>query len=145
VRSITAIAAILVSTSGMPEQPSPNQPVDDFIRRELDSVPHLEALLLLWNSRPKAWTVPEMGAALFVNDSYSRDILQNLTRRYVASRTEHDLYAYNPSPDRDPLIAAVDAEYRRNLIRITRLIHAKASPGVREFADAFRFKKDRES
>jgi hypothetical protein len=129
----------------MPEQPSPNQAVDDFIRRELDSVPHLEALLLLWNSRPKAWTASEIGAALFVNDTYSRDILQNLTRRYVASRTEHDLYAYNASPDRDALIAALDAEYRRNLIRITRLIHAKASPGVREFADAFRFKKDRET
>lgn len=143
-RIITGLAVILIGNSGMPEQPSPNQAVDDLIQRELDSVPHLEALLLLWNSRPKAWTISEMGAALFVNDSYSRDILQNLARRHLATRIDPDLYAYNGSPDRDPIITALDAEYRRNLIRITRMIHAKGSPGVREFADAFRFKKDRE-
>jgi hypothetical protein len=129
----------------MPEQPSANHAVDEFIQRELDSVPHLEALLLLWNSRPKAWTVPEMGEALYVNDTFSRDILQNLARRHLANRTDHDLFTYSTSPDHDSLVAALDHEYRRNLIRITRLIHAKASPGVREFADAFRFKKDRES
>jgi hypothetical protein len=27
--------------------------VDQFILDEIDSVPHLEALLLLWNTRPK--------------------------------------------------------------------------------------------
>lgn len=128
----------------MADQPSNDRALDEFIQRELDSVPHLEALLLLWNSRPKQWSIDEMGAALYVNDSTARDILQNLTRRQLAGRLDDETYAYSTSPDRDAVVAALDIEYRRNLIRITRLIHAKASPGVREFADAFRFKKDRE-
>jgi hypothetical protein len=128
----------------MPEQSPPNLAVDEFVQRELDSVPHLEALLLLWNNR-KPWTVEDMGAALYINDGVSRDILQNLARRHLALRTEQDTYTYNSaSPERDDLVAALETEYRRNLIRITRMIHAKASPGVREFADAFRFKKDRD-
>ena len=129
----------------MSEQTPLTPEIDEFIQRELDGVPHLEALLLLWNSRPKAWSVEEMAAALYVDEGAARDVLQNLTRRHLAQRTDHDSFAYDlTSPDRDALVAALDLQYRRNLIRITRLIHAKASPGVREFADAFRFKKERE-
>ena len=129
----------------MPHQVPSSNAVDEFIQRELDSVPHLEALLLLWNSRPKQWSVAEMGAALYVNDSAARDILQNLTRRQLATRADDESYAYHSaSPERDTLLAALEGNYRRNLIRISRMIHEKASPGVREFADAFRFKKDRE-
>jgi len=128
-------------SQGIPHNPA----VDEFVLRELDSFPHLEALLLLWNSRPKQWAVEEMGAALYVNDGAARDILQNLTRRNLASRAEDDTYAYlSASPEHNTLVSALDTEYRRNLIRITRIIHSKASTGVREFADAFRFKKDRE-
>jgi hypothetical protein len=128
------------------QQPSSSSAVDEFIQRELDGVPHLEALLLLWNSRPRAWTSAEMGAALYVSDSYARDILQNLTRHGLATHEESDLFSYqSTSPERDTLVATLETEYRRNLIRITRILHAKASPGLREFADAFRFKKDRES
>lgn len=127
-------------------QRTPNNPaVYEFVDRELDSVPHLEALLLLWHGRPKFWTIPQMGEALYVNDSYARDILANLTRRHLATRSEPESYAYNDSPERNALIAALEFEYSRNLIHITRMIHAKASPSVREFADAFRLKKDRET
>ena len=141
---ITTVAAILDCVAGMSPQTPPNPAVDEFIDRELDSVPHLEALLLLWNNR-RAWTIEEMGAALYVNDSVAREILQNLTRRRLAAHTGEDAYTYySASPEVDALVGALEAEYRRNLIRITRMIHAKASPGVREFADAFRFKKGRD-
>lgn len=128
----------------MEEQPNPNRPVYDFIQREVDSVPHLEALLLLWNNPSRGWTVPEMGQALYVNDGFARDILNNLVRRQLATRNDPELFEYKGSPELDPIVEALDREYRRNLIRISRMIHSKASPGVREFADAFRFKKDRE-
>ena len=129
----------------MADQAHIDRALDEFIQRELDSVPHLEALLLLWNSRPKHWSVQEMGAALYLNDSAARDILQNLTRRQLAARADDESYTYHSaSSERDTLLAALEATYRRNLIRISRMIHDKASPGVREFADAFRLKKDRE-
>jgi len=129
----------------MHERTPSSEAVDQFIQRELDTVPHLEALLLLWGTRPKLWSAAEMGAALYLKESGGRDILQNLTRRHLAVRTASELYAYSAdSLELDMLVAALEREYRRNLIRVTRMIHGKASTGVREFADAFRLKKDRE-
>jgi len=121
--------------------------VDEFILEHIDTVPHLEALLLLRNSRPKEWTVEEMASALYVSSGTARTILQSLTRRglLVAGRETPERFRYESlSSKRDRLVEAVDARYRKDLIRISRMIHSKASPGVREFAQAFRFTKERE-
>jgi hypothetical protein len=112
--------------------------IDEFILREMDSVPHLEALLLLWNSRPKVWSAEEMAGALYVQAGEAREILQGLTRRRLAERGAGDVFGYWGNAGEK------DALYRRDLVRISRMIHAKASPGVRDFADAFRFTKDKE-
>lgn len=128
----------------MNEETPYTKEVDEFILEQIDTVPHLEALLLLWNSRPKQWTVEEMANALYVPSGVARNILQGLARRGLLARQgAPDLYGYE-SGKRDGLIQAVDAAYRRNLIRISRMIHSKAAPGIREFAQAFRFTKDRE-
>ncbi len=39
---------------------------------------------------------------------------------------------------------SVDAVYRKEVVRISSLIHSKAPAGVRDFARAFRIKKDKE-
>jgi len=119
--------------------------IDEFILEQIDTVPHLEALLLLWNSRPKQWSVEEMANALYVSSGVARNILQGLTRRglLAGSRGASEWYCYE-SGKRDQLIEAVDVTYRRDLIRISRMIHSKAAPGIRDFAEAFRFTKDRE-
>lgn len=118
--------------------------IDEFILEQIDTVPHLEALLLLWNSRPKQWSVEEMASALYVSSGMARNILQGLTRRglLAGSRGASEWYRYE-SGQRDQLIEAVDDTYRRDLIRISRMIHSKAAPGIRDFAEAFRFTKDR--
>ena len=60
----------------MSEQSPFSGEVDRFIAEQIDTVPHLEALLLLWNSRPKAWTVPEMAHALYVPSELAENILR---------------------------------------------------------------------
>lgn len=128
----------------MNEKTPSNKEVDEFILAQIDTVPHLEALLLLWNNRPKQWTVEEMANALYVSFGVARNILQGLTRRglLVSSYGFPALYRYE-SGKWDDLVQSVDAAYRRDLIRISRMIHSKAAPGIREFAQAFRFTKDR--
>ncbi len=131
----------------MPEDTPSTQEVDQFIQSEIDTVPHLEALLLLWNSRPNQWTVLEMANALYVSPGAARNVLQSLARRgLLTSGTGEPLsYCYKPaSSQQNDLIEAVDFTYRKNLIRISRMIHSKAAPSIRGFADAFRFTKDRE-
>ena len=130
----------------MPERDPDKEEVDRFILDEIDTVPHLEALLLLWNSRPKQWSVDEMGEALFLTSGAAKEILEDLVRHglIAAVSGKADIYIYASLPEKDQLIAAVDTTYRKELIRISRLIHAKPSAAVRAFARAFRFKKDRD-
>lgn len=115
--------------------------VDQFILDEIDSVPHLEALLLLWNSRPKQWSADEMSKALYLESDATQLILRDMQNRGFAS-SESNLFSYLPNPDRDRLIDSLDRIYRREVIRVSTMIHSKASPAVRAFARAFRLKKD---
>lgn len=122
------------------------QAVDQFILNEIDSVPHLEALLLLWNTRPKQWLVDEMAKALYVPSDLAQRILQELAwRGLIATQAEPERYSYVPQSDEtEALMKSVDEIYRRELVRISRMIHGKAPSAVREFARAFRFTKEKE-
>ena len=123
------------------EENSLRREVDRFILDLIDSVPHLEALLLLWNSRPKRWMIDELARALYISNDRTREILLDLQQRDLAVVQSEQCF-YNTEYSRDALIAEVDRIYRRELVRISTMIHSKASPSVREFARAFRFKKD---
>jgi hypothetical protein len=63
--------------------------VDRFLLEQIETVPHLEVLLLLWTGRPRAWSVNEMAKALFLTPEPTRDILDNLARkRLIVSEGE---------------------------------------------------------
>lgn len=125
----------------MPEENHAKPEVDHFIIHQIESVPHLEALLLLWNQRPRRWSLQEMTKALCISSDVTQGILHDLQQRGLATGDDGG-YSYDPSSTHDSLIAEVDRTYRRELVRISRMIHSKASPAVREFARAFKFKKD---
>ena len=121
--------------------------VDRFILDEIDSVPHLEALLLLWRSAPLHFSAAQMAQQLYITHGQGTAIAEDLHRRGLISR-EHNspaVFFYDVQlVERNRLMEAVDATYRRELIRISGIIHSKPSPGVRAFADAFRFRKDKD-
>lgn len=132
----------------MMEEEQVRKAVDEFIAEQIDTVPHLEALMILWNSRPKEWTVPEMAKALYISDDAARTLLQDLSRRDLAVQMSApvETYSYQSiSEEQDALLRSVDAIYRREVVRISTIIHAKAPSSVREFARAFRFIKEKES
>jgi predicted transcriptional regulator len=121
--------------------------VDRFILEQIDSVPHLEALLLLFNNQPKAWSAEDMARSLYVRSETASKILDSLVQRRLIAlspQTPTD-YVYSPEDDeKNKLMESVDAVYRKEVIRISSLIHSKAPAGVRDFARAFRIKKDKE-
>jgi len=124
-----------------------NPEVFRFILEEIDSVPHLEALLLLWHNRAQPWAVPGVAKRLYVNPDTARQLLLDLHRRHLIATVpgSTELYRFDAgSPEKDRLIGEVDATYRRELVRISTIIHSKASTAVREFAKAFRITKERE-
>jgi hypothetical protein len=119
--------------------------VDRFILERIDSVPHLEALLLLWRESERAWTSETLAKRLWVVPAVAKGILEDLVRDQLLSPgTGLNEYRYQPDPEKDRLLGWVDDIYRKEMIRISTLIHSKASSAVREFARAFRLKKERE-
>jgi len=130
----------------MTEHEESQRTAEKFIQDHIDSVPHLESLLLLWNSRPRTWAVEEVAHGLFVDAAAAKKILQDLSRQKLVAvvQTHAETYAYASEPENDRLMTSVAAAYREDLIRITRMIHSKPPAAVREFAKAFRFTKERE-
>jgi hypothetical protein len=121
--------------------------VDLFIVGQIDSVPHLEALLLLFNSRPKAWSIETMANSLYVRSDVAARILDSLLQRNLIAVDSHrpDVFFYASEDDyQNRLVEVVDAVYRKEVVRVSSLIHSKGSAGVRDFARAFRIKKDKE-
>ena len=131
----------------MSEQPREFKPeLQQFILEQIDSVPHLEALLLLWRSRPKSWSVEDMAASLYVPSELAGNILRDLGIKGLIQVLENSprTYQYLSTEDQDRLLTQVETAYRRELIQLTRMIHTKAPSAVREFARAFKFTKERE-
>jgi hypothetical protein len=121
---------------------SPN--IERFIRDEIDSVPHLEALLLLWRNAPERWTGARLREKLYIPEGQGQSIAEDLYRRGLVRRDAGGSFYFDATDaELSRLVEAVGETYRRELIRISGIIHSKASPGIRAFADAFRFRKEK--
>ena len=73
--------------------------VDQFLRDQIDTVPHLEALLLLWNSRPKPWSMEDMAKGLFLASEAAREILDDLARQGLIATVPGEVGTYYYEPD----------------------------------------------
>jgi hypothetical protein len=127
--------------------PSAQLPPDvaRFIEDQIDSVPHMEALLLLWQSSPEAWGAEQLASRIYVSSDTAAQILRDLARRKLARVMSEnpDRCAYDGAWDEGAgLMARVAEAYRRHLVLVAHKIHSKASGAVREFARAFEIKKD---
>jgi len=117
--------------------------VKRLIAENIDSVPELEALLLLREHPDHGWTAGEAGARLYVSKHVAAYILNTLAQRGFARETSG---SYRYAPATPEIASAVDhlaVDYSRHLIEVTHLIHAKPGASVRSFAEAFRLRKDK--
>lgn len=117
-----------------------------FIAERIDTVPQLEALLLLWESSQRSWTEDEVAGRIYVSREVAAQTLQALQRQNLVSAevAQSPQYRYNPQWDpTGQVMPEVAAAYRRHLVQLATFIHSRASTAVREFARAFDLKKDR--
>ena len=115
--------------------------VDRFVTEEIESVPHLEALLLLWNARPHAKSTQELAKALYLTEDQTLHIVRDLAQRELIV-AEADRCSYNAAHPKGEVVALLDTIYRREIVRISNMIHSKPSASVRAFARAFKLTKD---
>lgn len=116
-----------------------------FLEENIDTVPQLEALLMMREEADRNWRVSEVALRIYITEQRATDTLHALLRRGLVSSDESPpRFRFNPAKDEArELVAALARCYQRNLSLITELIHAKPSASIKEFARAFDLKKDR--
>jgi hypothetical protein len=113
-----------------------------FILEKIDTVPELEALLLLKHTSPQGWRAGALASRLYVPPREAIAVLAKLARLGLAAAGGEDFRFNLASPDA-PLLERLAVSYRTQLTAIARLIHAKPSSALREFARAFDVKSDK--
>lgn len=124
----------------MPEELIPAE-LREFLARHVDSIVHLEALLLARGSPETAWDVVTTAKRLYIGEQEAIETLAHLVEQGLVVRQDTG-YKFGPrSQELEQLVDLLAHHYVRHLIPITNLIHAKPRR-IRQFADAFKLKKD---
>jgi hypothetical protein len=124
----------------MTDDPIPGD-LREFIMRHIDSVAELEALLLMRATPNESWDVPSVARRLYTNETQIAAPFGRFCEEGLLTCTDH-LYKYAPSPELAVLVDKLADAHARHLIAVTNLIHTKPRR-IREFADAFKLRKDR--
>lgn len=111
-----------------------------FIDEHIDSIPELEALLLLHETVPKTWDAASLSQRLYIPQEETEFVLLKLRRMSLVIGTESQGYYFNHAAPDAPVVVQLAAAYRSHLSAVTRLVHSKPSAGVREFARSFHIK-----
>jgi len=116
-----------------------------FLEANIDTVPQLETLLMMYASADREWLIADVAARNYTTEQRAVETLNALQRRgLVTAEQSPPRFRFNPANDDvRALVVELALCYRRQLSVVTELIHAKPSASVKEFARAFDLKKDR--
>jgi hypothetical protein len=116
--------------------------VREFILRHIDSIAHLEALLLLQQQPDIRWNAASVADPLYIEPEQATEVLQHLCETGLAG-CDGAVYWFNTEPPGQVEVVRRLAElYSNHLIPVTNLVHSKPS-GIRKFAAAFKFRRDK--
>ena len=111
-----------------------------FISEHIDSVEQLEALLLL-RAEPRAWTAAELGATMRTLPASVELRLRDLLDHGLVER-EGDTWRFAAGAN-GPLVDDVAGCWKARRVAVIAQIFAEpADDPLRDFADAFRLRKD---
>ncbi len=116
-----------------------------FILTSIDSVPHLEALLLLRDNPRVEWDAEGISKRLYIAEDQASELLTRLREAGFLTVREANvpLYCYSPaSGAQEQMVNRLAEVYANKLVDVTNLIHSKAATRVQQFADAFRLRKE---
>lgn len=118
-----------------------------FILTSIDTVPHLEALLLLRYDEKVEWDSKAMSQRLYISEKRTVELLEDLLAAGFAAvkRTSPDLYYYSPvSEDLRNMVSRLAEVYAKRLVEVTNLIHSNISKRAQQFGDAFKWQNEKD-
>lgn len=113
-----------------------------FLLAVIESVPHLEALLLLRADPMASWSSDAMAARLYIDESFASRLLTDLQARRLA---QHEAGHWRFDARDAEIVRIVDrlaGVYARHVVEVAELIHSTSDRKAQRFADAFRWRKE---
>jgi DNA-binding IclR family transcriptional regulator len=116
-----------------------------LILSSIPSVPYLEAVLLLRAQPQQPWDAAQLARRLYVPERTGAELLQQLRDNGVAvAADDTGRVRYGPEPGLADVLEQLARCYSADLVAVTDLIHSRIDRRAHQFADAFRFRKDKE-
>jgi hypothetical protein len=114
----------------------------------IDSIPELEAILLLHQVSTQVWDENSIAKRLYVSNQDAAVMLQKIVAAGICKIVHEPSPGFLYAPASTELANLIDLlaiYYPRNLIEVTNMIHSRAGSNsrVQQFADAFKFFKDK--
>ena len=120
--------------------------IREFIARYLPSVEHLETFIVLQRNTTRSWNATDMAAELRIPESTAADVLERLASdNFLDVKISNEiLYRFNPATaSMEDLSARCADMYVRQRIAIINTVMTASLGPMHDFAEAFRFKKDK--
>ena len=122
-------------------QGSPD-PVLSFVDRHIESLEHLEILLLL-AAQDRSWSALEIFQKIQSSVASVEQRLQTLVAAGLLTKDERGQFRFAPKDeDTRKVVQDLAEAYRTRRVRIIEAIYTRKTDAVQSFADAFKFRKD---
>jgi hypothetical protein len=119
--------------------------VAEFLSRYVDSVAHLELLLVLYESNPKQWSASDVARELRVEPAWAAARLKDFSKGGIVREESTDVYRYAPKNESlRQVVQAVANAYSERRVAVTDFIYSKPLANLRVFAESFRI-RDKQS
>lgn len=126
----------------------PREPIPDDIRRfvltSIPSVPFIEAMLLFRALSGQPLETRKVAERLYISEAAAAALVDQLRVARIVEPLEGapPSYRYAPQPELAKMVERLAYHYVHDLIGVTNLIHSHTERVARQFADAFKFRKD---
>ncbi|MEK2690552.1 hypothetical protein [Bdellovibrio sp. GT3] len=114
--------------------------IKNFIRKHIHSVTLLDVLFLLKANEQRSWTPEEVSLEMRSNPGYARSQLLELVAMDLL-REENGSYRYH-NGELGELAGKLEVLYSTRRSTITNFIYSQPIDSIRDFANAFKIKKD---
>ena len=110
----------------------------------VESVPHLEALLLLRADPARAWDAHALAARLYIDEASAARLLSDLHARQLVLQGDDGLFRLaTHDAEHVAIVDRVVEVYSRHVVEVAELIHSTSDRKAQRFADAFRWRKEK--
>jgi hypothetical protein len=114
--------------------------IDEFVARYITSIETLEVLLLLFQSKERAWTAEEVQGQIRSSVSSVTKNLRHLVTAQLVNENAGRFQYRSRSATIDAQIATLGEAYRSRRVSIIELIYRERVDPLRSFSDAFKLR-----